>query len=192
VTLQARSALGHEFGRRIPLGPLGIPDVTVCERTDFGCLMLSSCVDDSAVIGRLEASVGCSLPRASGAVVVEGAYTGIWLTPRSWLLLCPLEQEFALVDGVGLAFPERMAHASPFTDFLCWFSLGGDNAENLLKQGGFISLAKGGLPVGHTRRTRIASIPIIVSREKSDDWLVAVERSRARYFHNWMQNLVTT
>jgi heterotetrameric sarcosine oxidase gamma subunit len=74
----------------------------------------------------------------------------------------------------------------PFTDALCWFELSGDGALDLLTEGSFISLERGGLPVGRAKRTLIAQIAAVVVRRSESVWQVAVERSRSKYFVDWL------
>lgn len=189
MTLTARSALGHDFGARHSLpGPAGI---SLAEHADIGCVWVTCATDAAAVLAPLEAALGYDLPRESGAMIRTGECAAVWMNPRAWLLRCPATAEDETVARVAAAFPDRLAHASAFTDFLCWFSLEGDGAEDLLKQGGFLSLAISGLSAGHAKRTLIAGIPAILCHEDPSHWLVGVERSRATYFHGWLTGLVT-
>jgi heterotetrameric sarcosine oxidase gamma subunit len=110
----------------------------------------------------------------------------LWLSPRSWLLLCEVEREQELADRLNDASPEGLLHAALFTDQLCWFQACGSKAGEFLKRGGFISLERNGLPVGFAKRTLIANIPAVVIHDSEVDWLVSVERSRAQYFAAWI------
>jgi heterotetrameric sarcosine oxidase gamma subunit len=92
----------------------------------------------------------------------------------------------AFVARLNALFPEKLAHAVLFTDALCWFEISLAGAFNPLTEGGFVSLERNGLPVGHTKRTLIAQVALVILRESEDVWLVAVERSRARYFADWL------
>jgi heterotetrameric sarcosine oxidase gamma subunit len=189
MTLTARSVLGHDFGVRHSLpGPAGI---SLAERADIGCVWVTCATDAAAILAPLEAALGCDLPRESGAMIRTGDCVTVWINPRAWLLRCPPAVEDETAARVAAAFPDRLAHASAFTDFLCWFSLEGDAAEDLLKQGGFLSLAKNGLRPGDAKRTLIAGIPVILCHEDLSHWLVGVERSRATYFRGWLTSLVT-
>jgi len=111
----------------------------------------------------------------------------IWLTPRSWLICCDSESE--LIERVESAFPDKLVHATLFTDALCWLELWGPAAIDLLTEGGFVSLERNGLPVGHAKRTPIAQIPVVVVRESADTWLLGMERSRASYFVQWLNRV---
>jgi heterotetrameric sarcosine oxidase gamma subunit len=189
MKLAARSALGNDFGKHHSRpGPVG---TSLAERADIGGIWVTCAAHAAMVLAPLEAALGHELPRESGAMVRAGECAAIWMSPRAWLLRCPPAAETEVVALVAAAFPDRLAHASAFTDFLCWLSLDGDNAVDLLKQGGFLSLAKAGLRAGHAKRTLIAGIPTILCHESHAHWLVGVERSRAAYFHGWLTSLVT-
>ncbi|MBT4932394.1 MAG: hypothetical protein HOL66_00865 [Rhodospirillaceae bacterium] len=90
----------------------------------------------------------------------------VWLSPRSWLISCRLDDEPELLDNINANFPDRSIHASAFSDYLCWLSLEGEATEDALRQGGFISLANEGLPEGHANRTIMAGIPAIIHRKQ--------------------------
>jgi len=159
------------------------------EHADTGCLLLTSAVDGAQTAAALEACLSATLPRGPGAVTRAGDRIAIWLSPRSWLFVCDPAEEAALAVRVAARFPDRLAHASAFTDFLCWFSLEGRRAEDMLRQGSFISLARGGLSIGHAKRTPINGVPSIVFHEAAETWRIAVERSRAAHFRNWLDSL---
>jgi len=189
MSLDALSPLGHTFGQGNDLLLSGAPDVKSQERADFGCLLLTSAVDGAQTADALEACLSATLPRGPGVVTRAGDRIAIWLSPRSWLFICDPAEEAALAGLVAACFPDRLAHASAFTDFLCWFSLEGRRAEDMLRQGSFISLARGGLPTGHAKRTPIDGVPAVVFHEAAETWRVGVERSRAAHFRNWLDSL---
>jgi heterotetrameric sarcosine oxidase gamma subunit len=155
------------------------------ERTDIGCVLLTSAVPTAQIIGSAIQASGVELPLVPGAIKTGVGRAALWLSPRSWLIHCGIEEETRLVCGLNQAFPDKLAHAVPYTDQLCWFELSGQAGLDLLTEGGFVSLDRGGLPVGHAKRTLIAQIAVVLVRESERDWLVAVERSRARYFVEW-------
>jgi heterotetrameric sarcosine oxidase gamma subunit len=126
------------------------------------------------------------LPPVPGAIKTGVKRLALWLSPRSWLIHCGIEEEMTLVARVNAASPDKLTHAVPFTDSLCWFQLSGATALDLLTEGGFVSLERCGLPVRHAKRTLIAQVAVIIVRETESIWLVAVERSRARYFVDWL------
>lgn len=189
MSLDALSALGHPFGRSSDLPLSGTPDVRCRERADIGCVLLTSAVDGTQTADALEACLSATLPREPGAVARADDRIAIWLSPRSWLFVCDPAEEAALAGRVAARFPNRLAHASAFTDFLCWFSLEGRRAEDMLRQGCFISLARGGLPTGHAKRTPIDGVPAVVFHEAAEAWRVGIERSRAVHFRDWLDSL---
>ena len=160
------------------------------ERKDIGCVLLSAAVTADQVASKASAAAGVELPLAAGAINTAAGRTALWLTPRSWLIRCSVEEESNLAGALNAAFPDKLAHAVGFTDALCWLELSELGALDLLTEGGFVSFERNGIPVGHAKRTLIAQVAVIVAREGDSVWLVAVERSRAQYFVNWLSAAV--
>jgi heterotetrameric sarcosine oxidase gamma subunit len=111
----------------------------------------------------------------------------VWLSPRSWLVRCPIEEEGDVVRQVNSAYPDKLLHAVRYTDALCWLELSGFGAFGLLSAGGFVSLEQAGLAIGYAKRTLVAQVAVLVVREAETVWVVGVERSRARYFMDWLR-----
>jgi heterotetrameric sarcosine oxidase gamma subunit len=160
------------------------------ERRDIGCVLLNAAVTADQIASKACGAAGIELPLVAGAIRTAGGRTALWLTPRSWLIRCNVDEEGDLVGALNAAFPDKLAHAAGFTDALCWLELSNAGALELLTEGGFVSLERDGLPVGHAKRTLIAQVAAIVVREGESVWLVAVERSRAEYFVNWLSAAV--
>jgi heterotetrameric sarcosine oxidase gamma subunit len=57
----------------------------------------------------------------------------------------------------------------------------------MLSQGGFISLERTGLPIGHMKRTLFADVPVLIWRRALSNWSLAIERSRAGYLAEWFR-----
>ncbi len=189
MMLEARSPLRNPFGVSMPVNDLTRPDFKVIERSDFGCVLCSAAVDANEIYQKLSQKSKLELPRQSGMVVWQDERAAIWLSLRSWLILCPLDDESELVAMINAVFPDHIVLASTFSDNLCWLSLSGDEAEDKLRQGGFISLADGGLTIGHPKRTLIAGIPAIIHRKSASVWTIGIERSYASYFINWLRSV---
>jgi heterotetrameric sarcosine oxidase gamma subunit len=160
---------------------------TLTERSDIGCISLNCAIEMDAAVARLEEVIGMALPRAAGATAHIEHKTALWLTPRSWLIQCRVDHEFQLAALINTAFEDKSIHAALFTDYLCWMELRGPRAWELLADGGFISLELDGLPSGNAKRTLLAGIPVIIVRDSSDGWTIGIERSRARYFVDWLR-----
>jgi heterotetrameric sarcosine oxidase gamma subunit len=186
MKLEPRSTLGAPFGSVSAVAGFPGGGAILRERADIGCLLLSAAVDAAGIIALASKAVGIDLAPVAGAVRTSERLRALWLSPRSWLLHCSIEDEAALAARVNTAFPDKLAHAARFTDYLCWFDLSGPNSGDLLKEGGFVSLEQGGLAAGHAKRTLIAGITAIVVHEEEGVWLIGVERSRAPYFADWL------
>jgi sarcosine oxidase subunit gamma len=156
------------------------------ERADIGCVLLAAAVPAADIVTSASEAAGVELPLVPGPIRAGVGREALWLSPRSWLIRCPSEEEMDLVVHLNAAFPDKLAHAVAFTDALTWFQLSGAGALDLLTEGGFVSLERGGLAVGHAKRTLIAQIAAVIVRQCASVWLVAVERSRARNFVDWL------
>ncbi len=180
MKLRPQAILGAPFGTAALVPGFKVAGVTLRERADIACVLITSAVEGADVAAMAD------LPLAAGAVRTAPGRTALWLSPRSWLIQCRIDEELSLVARVNAAFRDKRVHAVPFTDALCWFELSGPDARDCLTEGGFLSLEPGGLPVAHAKRTLIAAIAAVVLRPSETAWLVGVERSRARYFADWL------
>ncbi|MBO9436471.1 hypothetical protein J7394_19815 [Ruegeria sp. R13_0] len=187
MMLDTISPLGGDFGSTNALA--SIPWVTASERRDLGAVLITCAAPSPERIKSIGLAIGCSLPRSHGLVVECDGKRAIWLTPRSWLVLCETDDEARLLRSIASNFPDRSAHASRYSDALCWLSLEGAKAEELLNQGCFLSFSQGGLPVGNSKRTPVAGISAVILREAETVWTIGVERSRASYFVEWLEGL---
>ena len=186
MRLAPQSALHNAFG--VPSSAHGFKSdrTAVRERADIGCVLLTAAVPAGDIVTAASAVTRVELPVVPGAIKRESGCTALWLSPRSWLIHCGIDDETDLVSRLNRLFPEKSAHAAAFSDALCWFEISLSGALDLLTEGGFVSLEREGLPVGHAKRTLIAQVAVVVLRESENVWLVAVERSRARYFADWL------
>lgn len=186
MRLEAQTVFGGTFGSETPLPVFASANATLRERSDIGCLLLSAAVDSADIIAAAGEAVGVELPSVAGEFRTKGKRLALMLSPRSWIVQCGVDEETALVDWVNATFADKTVNAARFTDYLCWFELSGSDGTSLLKEGGFLSLERGGFPVGHAKRTLIAKVTAIVIRPDEQIWLVGIERSRARYFADWL------
>jgi heterotetrameric sarcosine oxidase gamma subunit len=185
MKLTPESTLGASFGSASVLAPLS--DATVLrERADIGCLLLTSAVDTTTTSVPASVAAGVDLPRAAGRIQTADRHLALWLSPRSWLVHCPIDEEIGLATRINEAFPDKLVHAVSLTDHFCWIELSGRGSSDLLCQGAFVSLERGGLAAGYAKRTAVAGIAAILVHRGDNVWLVAIERSRARYFADWL------
>jgi heterotetrameric sarcosine oxidase gamma subunit len=192
LNLQARSVFGGEFGTSRVIDGFRCEGTVLRERSDLGCVLLTLAADTLELAATASAACGLALPAGPGAIAkgsgAANSRRALWLTPRSWLIHCGLEDESDLIERVGAAFPDKLAHAVSFTDALCWLELAGSAASDLLTEGGFVSLERGGVPVGHAKRTLIAQVAVVLVHQGADSWLLGLERSRAPYFFVWLSS----
>lgn len=184
----AGSALSVPGAAFDPGGRAGLSalDVSLRERADSGWLLLAAAVEATGIAPAADEVLGLVLPRAAGTITTGAGRLAAWLSPRAWLLRCGPDEEAALAARLNEAFPDKQLHAARFTDSLCWLELDGPDALHLLRHGGYVSLARGGIAVGRTKRTRVAGVSVIIIRETVTCWLLGVERSRAAWFASWL------
>ena len=187
MMLTAQSPLGAEFGAANPLPQ--ITPATVQERSDLCTVLITTTQASPDRIKAIGLAVGCSLPTSHGPVVHSDGKDAIWLTPRSWLILCDAQDEERVLASVVSNFKDHSVIASRYADALCWLSLEGDQAAALLAQGSFVGFSDKGLAIGSAKRTPVAGIPAVIWRTGEAQWTIGVERSRARYFVDWLSAL---
>lgn len=188
MILQALSPMGLPFGSSARVEEGCREGLSVSECSDYGYILLTSAVDITDFRKDLLRLTGVEFPLQPGLVVQADERYVVWLSPRSWLISCRLDDEPKLLDSINTHFPDRAIHASAFSDYLCWLSLEGEAAEDALRQGGFISLANEGLAAGCARRTLMAGIPVIIHRKTAIHWMIGIERSYALYFSDWLES----
>jgi heterotetrameric sarcosine oxidase gamma subunit len=186
MQLQAQAPLGALLGVRTPVVGFAAENAALSVRSDIGCVLLTTAVDDAEISMAAGAAAGIDLPTGPGMIGTRAGRAALWLSPRSWLIRCGVEEELKLVARVNASVRDKLAHAVGYTDALCWFELSGPGSADLLAAGAFVSLERSGLPVGHAKRTLVAQIAVVIVRESESVWLLAVERSRGRYFADWL------
>lgn len=164
--------------------------VSIIERTDLAHVLCTTAVDSKRVAETLGRALDIEIPLLPGPAMIVDGRAAFWLSPRSWLIEMPEDQEDQTLRGVAAAFPDKTVHASRYNDYLCWLDVEGPIANDLMMQGGYVSLEPEGLQVGHLKRTIFADIPVIILRRERELWTVAVERSHARYFLDWMLDVL--
>jgi len=187
MKLEPQSVFGAVFGVSNTVLEFPATRTTLAERSDIACILVNCAIGMESVVARLEEVIGMGLPRAAGAMAHAEHKTALWLAPRSWLIQCQVDHELQLASLINTAFEDKSAHAALFTDYLCWMELRGPKAGELLADGGFISLELDGLPSGNAKRTLLAGIPVVVLHNGNDEWTLGIERSRARYFVDWLR-----
>jgi heterotetrameric sarcosine oxidase gamma subunit len=202
MKLQSRAVFGATFGESSVLAESGVGEkssthepatgtfatqTVLLERADIGCVLVNSTRDALTAVADVRAAVGLGFPHDAGAITEDSLCRILWLTPRSWLIQCSVDQEAMLTRRINAAYPDKSVHAVLFGDSLCWLELCGPDALDLLSEGGFLSLEPGGLAVGHAKRTVLAGVAVVLLRERAETWLIGVERSRAVYGANWLR-----
>jgi heterotetrameric sarcosine oxidase gamma subunit len=178
----ARSALGSDFGAARKIRTIG--GCLVTERSDIASVLISASFDGGAA--KISARIGTDLPDRPGPIVLTGEFASIWSSPRSWVVQCAVPDEDELRARVESAFPDRSVHATLFGDYLCWMEIRGPDSLALLRRGAFLSFEREGIQIGAAKRTLVAEVNAIVARPEADRFLVGIERSRARYFMDWL------
>src|SRR5258708_32823232 len=120
MRIQPRSVLGGMFVDPVVLTRFESGNTTLTERADIGCLLVSSAVDSDEISTRLNLAARFSFPLKGGRVAEARPYRVLWLTPRAWLVPCPLDDEWVPGNRVNERFPGKPAPAWPVTCPLGW------------------------------------------------------------------------
>jgi heterotetrameric sarcosine oxidase gamma subunit len=155
------------------------------ERADIGCLLVGSAVKSREVANRLYEATGIAFPLEACAVLGESGRRALWLTPRSWLIHCAIDDVKTLAFHINCAYPDKLVHATSYSDCLCWLEPCGPEALGPLYEAAFVSLEREGLVMGRAKRTVLCGLPAIILHDRADKWLFGIERSFARYFASW-------
>jgi heterotetrameric sarcosine oxidase gamma subunit len=190
VKLQLRTVFGATCATRSPVPGFIGNDTHLTERADIGCLLVNSAVESTVVASTLAIVAGFAFPLTAGAIVDAHPHRVLWLTPRSWLVHCSIDQELVVATRINNAFLDKSVHASLFTDHLCWFELCGPRSRGLLLEGGFVSLEREGLGCGFAKRTILGGVAAVVLHEREQVWLLGIERSRAIYISDWLRRAI--
>ncbi len=159
-------------------------EVTEIDADGFALCVAADTSKD--VLAALSAVLGIPLPSAPGQIAAAHGRAAFWFSPNTWLVRVDGKDEGELVDAVGTAFADGTVLAARYGDALCWFEITGSGAEALLRQGGFLSLDPDGFKVGLVKRTSLAGVNVVVYRPDTTAWRLGIERSRARYFMDWL------
>ena len=109
MMLTAASALNMEFGEINPVKGLQILNLELSERADQGGILVSVTDDDPAMVKKVGIALGIALPVQHGAISGDVECPKIWLSPRSWLVVCAPQEEGALCEKISAEFPDRAA-----------------------------------------------------------------------------------
>ncbi len=164
---------------------LDMTQIEIRAEDGYAHVLIVSTVDGAEAAAALHETCAITVPTAPGMVCVEASHPAFWLSPRSWLLRVERGGEAAVLAAIRTAFPDRLLHATPYSDALHWFEVSGPHSAALLARGGFVSLSVDGLAVGRMKRTLFADVPVLIWRQAEADWSLAVERSRAGYMAAW-------
>ena len=162
-------------------------DLNIFAETGHAHLLCTTAVDAEALADKLGRALAVDVPLTPGPVMITEDRAAMWLSPRSWLIRLPKTSEDQAMGSVLEAFPDRDVHISRYSDQFCWLGIEGAASENMLAQGGFISLERTGLPLGHMKRTLFADVPVLIWRRALSNWSLAIERSRAGYLAEWFR-----
>lgn len=185
MNLDARSALENPQGQAIRLPHPQGDGIALTDRADLGCILCAATADVAAFPKLLAEVLAIPMPDAPGYATRCNDMLAMWLSPRTALLLCPLDEETRLFRTIEAQSAGRAIHPLQYSDQLSWLELAGTAADSLLKQGGFLTLEPSAPRPDMARRTLIAGIPVILIHVNRG-WLLGVERSHARYFSTWL------
>ncbi len=153
-------------------------------------VLLVSVLETGDAVETVRETMGIELPGEAGQVNENAPGYAFWLSPRSWLLRMSQAGAETALDAARTGLPDYSIHATPYSDALAWFEISGPGAGALLARGGFLTLSADGFQTGHFKRTVLADVSLLIWRRDAETWEVACERSRTKYFRDWLESSI--
>jgi heterotetrameric sarcosine oxidase gamma subunit len=144
---------------------------------------------DAPVPPAVEQLLGFSWPRETGAVAGgPGLATVIVVGPSEWLVCYAERPRPALAAELNAAFMETSYRATDVSQALVRVQIGGAAAYRLLGKGCSLDLDTTLFAVGRSARTRLAGIPVVISRTGDFSFDCLLTRSHGEYFGAWLED----
>ncbi len=159
------------------------PQGAVVERAFLGMLRIQALQMDAEVLRQLTDRLG-TLPEA-GYFKQHQTRRVHWLSPQEYLLVVAEGQEQALIDLLA----DLPVYVSVISDSRLTLSLVGQHIPELLAQRCGLDVHPDVFAVGCSTITRMAGLPVMVSRLGDIDYEITIDRSYGQYFWDWLGSL---
>jgi len=150
------------------------------ERNFLGMLRIQGLPQDADLLQQLSHRLG-TLP-APGDFTEQQGRRIHWIAPKEYLVVVAENEEQTVIDLLA----DLPVYVSIISDSRLTLSLKGGHVSELLAQRCDLDLHPDRFRVGCSTITRIAGLPVMVSRLGKSDYEVTVDRSYGRYFSDWL------
>lgn len=180
----ARSALHFSQTAEQPVFGPGQAQVFLWEDALRGQLMIRGDADNADFARGIQQALGLALPGQLSSSVTESMAL-LWLSPDEWLLLCDLDQTFAIETRLRDALTGHFALIN-VSGGQTQIRLSGSAAADVLKKSIPYDVSDRHFPVGKVVNTALAKTQATVRRINDSDWELTVRRSFADYAWRWL------
>jgi len=156
------------------------PQDAVVERAFLGMLRIQTLRMDGGLLQQLTDRLG-TLPEAGYFKQQQDRRTH-WLSPQEYLVVVEDGQEQLVIDLLA----DLPVYVSIISDSRVTLSLIGQHIPELLAQRCGLDLHPDVFAVGCSTITRMAGLPVMVSRLGNVEYEVTVDRSYGQYFWDWL------
>ena len=162
-------------GRRGAAGPVGL---RVRERVVGGAVSLAA---RAGGVEALATTLAWSLPIQPRRVRQDGSDV-VWVGPERWLVFSETHREAELRERVGAA-----GSVADQSDSRVVFQVDGSRVRDVLAKGVSLDLHPRAFPVDAAAMTLAAHVAALLWRDDEDAFVVAVPRSFAGSFVQWLE-----
>jgi sarcosine oxidase subunit gamma len=173
-----------------PATPWRRGGITMRERAFLGHVNLRGDCGASAFAQGAAAALGGALPVVPNTVAAFAQRTVFWLGPDEWLVVCPGNDERALVAQFERAFSGLHASVVGLSGGQTVLDLEGEGVRDLLARGCPLDLHPRVFGAGRCAQTHIAKAPVLM-RPVSGGMEIVVRRSYADYLWQWLDTVAT-
>ena len=180
----ARSALHFSQAATQPVFGPGQAQVFLWEDALRGQLVIRGDASNTDFAKGVSSALGLALPgQLSSSVSATMAL--LWIAPDEWLLLCDLEQAFAIETRLRDALTGHYAVIN-VSGGQTQIRLAGSAAARVLQKSMPYPVSDAHFPVGKVVTTALSKTQATVRRIDSTDWELTVRRSFADYAWRWL------
>lgn len=180
----ARSALYFSQTATQPVFGPGQAQAFLWEDALRGQLIIRGDASNTDFANGLKSALGLALPGQLTSSVSDSIAL-LWLSPDEWLLLCDLEQTFAIESQLREALTGHYAVIN-VSGGQTQIRLAGSAAASVLQKSIPYDVSDAHFPVGKVVTTALAKTQATVRRISSTDWELTVRRSFADYAWRWL------
>ena len=165
---------------------VAMADIQMTWLAGWGLLLLQS-PSASALQDALMSHTGLALPAPQTASAGDNCAL-LWLTPREWLLACPVSQTESHRAALTRQLATCLAAVTDMSDALGVCELSGTRCADVLMSGCTLDLRVDAFSAGRCGRTGLADIPVILWNPGKEPFSIRciVDRSHARHLADWL------